>query len=188
FKQDGGDSVQVVGIDSAIVSISYTWENAETVDVDWNPHQPDGINVEIAEWNKTVSFDGKPTEVGEFVYHIATVSIEDSIFVKTGMIKVLDSTVSHNVKVTTVGVGDAVVIPSVTRCGEKSVLYFNSPSATTVHLTVLSATGTKVAEMDIDAVEGYNSAVLPLNRLSSGIYLVKVGANDYSKVLKIQIK
>ena len=187
-KQEGGDSVQVVKLDTAIVSISYTWENAETVEVDWNPHQPDGINVSITDWNQTVSFNGKPTETGDFIYLISTVSIEDSIIMKTGMISVLDSTVSHNVKVTTVGVGDAVVIPSVTRCGEKSVLYFNSPSATTVHLTVLSATGTKVAEMDIDAVEGYNSAVLPLNRLSSGIYLVKVGVTDYSKVLKIQIK
>lgn len=189
FKQDGGDSVQVVGIDSAIVSISYTWENAETVDVDWNPHQPDGINVEIAEWNKTVSFDGKPTEVGEFVYHIATVSIEDSIFVKTGMIKVLDSLVSHtSVRLAAVTGLTAKVVPASVNCGETAHLLLTAPAAARARVAILSASGLKMAEFDADIVGGANRVVLPLSGLSAGVYLVKVCVADEVQVLKVQIK
>lgn len=185
------DSEQIVGLDTAIVEINYVWENAETVEVDWNPHQPQGIDVQIKEWEQTVSLSGVPTETGEFIYSISTVSIEDSIFVMKGIIKVVDPNADSTVSSAAISLADEMdvyVAPLSVNRGEKSVLHINSPVNTHANVSILSATGVQLAMIEANVRQGANNAVLPLNSLPTGFYLVKVDVAGVTKTLKIQIK
>lgn len=188
---DEGDSEQIVGLDTSIVEITYVWENAETVEVDWNPHQPAGIDVLVKEWEQSVSFSGTPSEAGVFTYSISTVSIEDSVLVKTGIIKVIDFNADSTLSSVSIALADEMdvyVAPTSVKCGETAVLRITSPINARINAVVLSATGTQIATVDTDVHQGGNSVVLPLNSLPVGLYLVKVDIANGAKTFKIQIK
>lgn len=70
IKHGGGGSSQTVGINENIVDFYYNWTNATTVNV---TGVPSGINVNIDNINKAVSFSGAPTVSGTFNYAITTV-------------------------------------------------------------------------------------------------------------------
>ncbi|AXP81339.1 Arabinoxylan arabinofuranohydrolase precursor [Mariniflexile rhizosphaerae] len=70
IKHGAGSSSQTVGINENIVDFYYNWTNATTVNV---TGVPSGINVNIDNTNKAVSFSGAPTVSGTFNYSITTV-------------------------------------------------------------------------------------------------------------------
>ena len=73
-KHGGGSSSQSVEVGSAITDFYYSWENASTVTVTWQPFAPDGIVVTVDPSNKKVSFSGTPTYSGVYTYTLTTVS------------------------------------------------------------------------------------------------------------------
>lgn len=70
IKHGAGSSSQTVEINESITNFYYNWTNATTVNV---AGVPSGINVNIDNTNKAVSFSGAPTESGTFSYTITTV-------------------------------------------------------------------------------------------------------------------
>jgi hypothetical protein len=87
-KCGGGNSNQTVKADSAITAFCYTWTNASTVDVKWNPSTPDGLNVDIDNANQKVTFSGNPKFGGTYQFTVTTDNTGDSICTKSGAITV----------------------------------------------------------------------------------------------------
>lgn len=89
-KCGGGSSSQTVAADTEISSFCFTWTNASTVKVTWEPCDPDGITVDVDNANKKVTFSGAPTNGGTTYSYTVTTSgsTTDSVCTKTGKIVV----------------------------------------------------------------------------------------------------
>lgn len=66
------DSVQIVEADDSIKPLRYTWENADSVAVDWYPIHPCGIRVDMDDSLSAVTISGKSDTAGTFDYKIST--------------------------------------------------------------------------------------------------------------------
>lgn len=66
------DSVQIVEADDSIKPLRYTWENADSVAVDWYPIHPRGIRVDRDDSLSAVTIYGKSDTAGTFDYKIST--------------------------------------------------------------------------------------------------------------------
>lgn len=72
-KSSYSDSVQSFYVGDSIVPLVYHWENADSVSVDWDPNQPQGISVDMDTVFSSVTISGKSDTVGTFAYCVSTV-------------------------------------------------------------------------------------------------------------------
>lgn len=170
-KQGAGHSYQTVSQDSSIVDYNYAWKYAETVAVAWAPHQPEGISVTINDWEQKVYFSGTPTEAGTFTYTVSTVSMEDSVFVKSGLLTVNEHDADVDV-VVDADVLSMVLTPNVVKCGNNAILSVNMPTGQQGVVTLQNCTGVTLFVMNVTLNQGRNTLELPTSTLPSGLYLV----------------
>lgn len=67
----------------------------------------------------------------------------------------------------------------------KTSLYFNADNAGQAKIELLTLTGTTVESRELEQKQGGNQAVINLESLNPGIYLVSLSANNNRKVLKL---
>jgi len=90
-KEGAGSSKQTVGNDSPIEDFSYSWTNASSVKVNWEPQTPEGIQVMIDNDSKKVHFSGIAAVIGEYEFTVTTISDANEEASLSGVITVIDS-------------------------------------------------------------------------------------------------
>lgn len=185
FKNGKGNTEQKLNVDSAIVEYNYTWHNADSVEVDWNPHQPEGLNVEILPAEKSVLFSGTPTEPGRFVYKVSTISIEDSVYVVTGLFDVTELTDDNLLPSLEYAVR---LLPSKVVKGGETKLFVTSPTDQLATVRIISPTGTVCGENVFNIRYGVNGIPVPIKALSAGVYLVTVECGIETATLKLVVE
>lgn len=188
----GGDSIQTIQQDSAIIDIQYTWEYADYVDVDWNPHQPDGLSVDVVYEEQTVYFSGAPSESGDFAYSVSSVSIEDSVFVQNGLLSVIaraedEDTTSLMSSVNTMA--DVIMLavsPNPVSEGQKTTLTYNGTRADNVTIAIKTPSGVEMGVVETEVAAGRNRITLP--NLPVGVYMVTVKHSYGMSTLKLLVR
>jgi hypothetical protein len=192
-KQGAGSSHQTIDADSALTAYGYSWKYADSVKVDWNPVQPEGVEVLIDTAEHSVYISGTPAEAGVFSYTVATVSIEDSVCVKSGSITVLRSAPADTdtlrpvdpTAVCSVGADVPVSLYPVPACGDHATLLLNVAAADEARLWLLNASGQVVRCQRADLVSGVNRVLLPLGSVPAGVYLLRVRMGDNVYCLRL---
>ena len=192
-KQGVGSSHQTIDADSALTAYGYSWKYADSVKVDWNPVQPEGVEVLIDTAEHSVYISGTPAEAGVFSYTVATVSIEDSVCVKSGSITVLRSAPADTdtlrpvdpTAVCSVGADVPVSLYPVPACGDHATLLLNVAAADEARLWLLNASGQVVRCQRADLVSGVNRVLLPLGSVPAGVYLLRVRMGDNVYCLRL---
>ncbi len=72
-KDSYSDTIQSFYMGDSIQPLVYHWENADSVSVDWDPTQPQGISVDMDTVLSSVTISGKSDTVGTFAYCVSTV-------------------------------------------------------------------------------------------------------------------
>ena len=86
-KHGGGSSSQTVAQDSSISSFYFSWTEAPSIEISWEPSAPAGISTYIDEDSKEIEFWGTPTESGIYVYTLTAIN-GDSVATRSGTITV----------------------------------------------------------------------------------------------------
>ena len=73
-KQGNGSEIQNVAMKSSLSEFGYVWADATTVSIEWEPFVPEGINVQIDNASKKLTFSGIPTVSGVYTYTVTTIS------------------------------------------------------------------------------------------------------------------
>ncbi len=168
-KQGNGGSKQTLERGNDLVPFSYTWTNAQTVEVKWIPRMPEGLDVEINDDLQTVFFSGAPTEIGSFDYIVSSVSYQDSVVTKTGKFVVLKPT---DVSLTSAGVKAAAWKINPVESGSDAVLVVSCENNTSFALKVTSAAGALILKKNVDLPAGEHEIVIPTAHLAAGVYFV----------------
>lgn len=87
-KEGEGESQQNIVLDSMLVPFHYSWENADSVKVTFDPYQPNGLICNVDNDKKLVSFEGEVKEVGVFKFTITTLSNAATEAKKSGVLSV----------------------------------------------------------------------------------------------------
>lgn len=91
-KNGTGSSSQQVAVNANIVEYSFVWTNAITVNVTWEPYAPEGLQVNIDNASKRVTFSGASTVSGVYNYRVTTVSRASTQASKKGTLTFGDGT------------------------------------------------------------------------------------------------
>lgn len=180
-------SQQVVPVDSSIINFVYAWSHAETVDVDWNPHQPGGLQVEVDTVGKNAVFSGTPTETGEFAYTVSTVSLEDSVVVGEGLLTVVERETA-GCDALIAGKTQISLSPAVLKNGMNTNLTCVAQLPQTAEIGLVSALGTTMWLQNVEVAPGCNRFTLLTAGLKAGVYFVKVMFTDRIAVLKMVVE
>ncbi len=163
--------------DDSIPPLVFQWDNANSVDVSWNPIQPKGINVTIDDSVRSVTFSGKSDTVGTFVYTVSTVGMYGPVASDSGRFifkpapgHVLSENISDN---------------------ELSISYSNGliHLSTSVQLNcyavIADMSGRVVGGNHVELSVGDNA--FSLGALNPGAYLLQIRGKDIYKTFKFVV-
>lgn len=187
-KHGAGGSKQEVLKDSSLTYFYYSWFNAETVNVTWNPHLPEGIEVKIDNDLAKVEFSGTCAEAGIFWFTVTSVSGSDTEAKKTGAIHVVlpktDST-------------ETSLKPVYSEIAKQSVsayyndgdlnLSINSDKSDYCNAIVVDMHGIKQTDFSESLLQGENQIKHAVN-LSSGVYLLQIRTSEGVRSLKLLVE
>jgi hypothetical protein len=165
-KQGAGSSNQTIVIGNPIVSYSFAWNNASTVQV---TGMPKGIVVDINTTTQIVTISGTPSELGVFNFIVKTVGGSPDTTKKGSM--------TVNNIVTDLSMEDVT---------NKYILYPN-PFSDKMHLNSEPFITYSIFTLDGKSIEsGSGTGTITFGEgYKEGIYLLKIQQNETTKVIKI---
>ncbi len=187
-KHGAGGSKQEVMKDSSLVYFYYNWYNAETVNVTWNPHLPDGVEVKIDNDAAKVEFSGICREAGIFWFTVTSVSKSDVEAKKTGSIHVnlpkVDSLETYSKPVYA-----EIAKQSVSAYYKDYELYLsvNSDKEDFCDVILVDMHGIKQTDFSEKLLCGENQITRSVN-LEKGVYLLQIRTSEGVRSLKLLVE
>ena len=173
------DTVQVLTTNDSINPLVFHWENASTVEVDWNPIRPRGINVSIDDSSFCATISGKSDTVGTFLYEISTVGEYGPAASDSGRLvfNLPDSTSSVRVQ----------LMPSFSvsyHDGAVSI-FSDIPSEVNCYAMITDMSGRVVGGNSIVLLPGANS--FDVDALECGVYMLQIRGKGIHKTVKMVV-
>lgn len=173
------DTVQVLTTNDSINPLVFHWENASTVEVDWNPIRPRGIDVSIDDSSSCATISGKSDTVGTFIYEISTVGEFGPAASDSGRLVFNrpDSTSSVRVQLLphfSVSYHDGVVS-----------IFSDSPSELSCYAVISDMSGRVVGGNSIVLLPGANS--FDVDALECGVYMLQIRGKGIYKTVKMVV-
>lgn len=173
------DTVQVLTTNDSINPLVFHWENASTVEVDWNPIRPRGINVSIDDSSSCATISGKSDTVGTFIYEISTVGEYGPAAIDSGRLV-------FNRPDTTSSVC-AQLIPSFSISYHDGVvsIFSDISSEVNCYALITDMSGRVVGGNSIILLPGANS--FDVDALECGIYMLQIRGKGIYKTVKMVV-
>ncbi|MBO7507550.1 MAG: hypothetical protein J6T67_09250 [Paludibacteraceae bacterium] len=173
------DTVQVLTTNDSINPLVFHWENASTVEVDWNPIRPRGINVSIDDSSSCATISGKSDTVGTFIYEISTVGEYGPAASDSGRLVFNrpDSTSSVRVQLMpsfSVSYHDGVVS-----------IFSDISSEMNCYAVISDMSGRVVGGNSITLLPGANS--FDVDALECGVYVLQIRGKGIYKTVKMVV-
>ncbi|MBR4714533.1 MAG: hypothetical protein IKP27_12740 [Paludibacteraceae bacterium] len=173
------DTVQVLTTNDSINPLVFHWENASTVEVDWNPIRPRGINVSIDDSSSCATISGKSDTVGTFIYEISTVGEYGPAASDSGRLVFNrpDSTSSVRVQLMpsfSVSYHDGVVS-----------IFSDISSEVNCYAVISDMSGRIVGGNSITLLPGANS--FDVDALECGVYVLQIRGKGIYKTVKMVV-
>lgn len=171
------DSIQYVDLKDSISPLLYHWENADSVSVNWDPIQPNGIRVDVDDSLSNLSISGKSDTAGTFVYRLATVGEYGPVARDSGKFVFRNSpehAMAHNVEVSHMRV--------VFQEGHISIFsdsYHEGPC----NMLLADVTGRVLAADETTLINGEN--IVEIGDIPLGTYLLQIRGKNIYKTFKI---
>lgn len=183
FNKEGmGESSQIIRENDSIVSFSYSWENADSIKISWNPSAPEGIDVNIDNINKSISFSGVAKTTGIYRYTISTVSSAKEEAKKTGSF-----TIEETQKNPTIVSTENKTICIYTNDNQIEIL-INSDVKENCHFMIIDMEGNTKSNFYQPIQKGINRITKRTNDLPQGTYLLQIRGKSKPKSCKFIIK
>ncbi|MBO7606589.1 MAG: hypothetical protein J6T28_03075 [Paludibacteraceae bacterium] len=173
------DTVQVLTTNDSINPLVFHWENASTVEVDWNPIRPRGINVSIDDSSFCATISGKSDTVGTFLYEISTVGEYGPAASDSGRLvfNLPDTTSSVRVQLMpsfSVSYHDGVV-----------TIFSDITSEVNCYALITDMSGRVVGGNSIILLPGANS--FDVDVLECGVYMLQIRGKGIHKTVKMVV-
>ena len=174
------DTVQVLTTNDSIKPLVFHWENASTVEVDWNPIRPRGINVSIDDSSSYATISGKSDTVGTFIYEISTVGEYGPVASDSGRL-VFNRPGTNSSE-------DVQALPHFSvSCQDGVVSIFSDISYdVNCYATISDMSGRVVGGNTIVLLPGANS--FDVDALECGVYLLQIRGKGIYKTVKMVVE
>lgn len=174
------DTVQVLTTNDSIKPLVFHWENASTVEVDWNPIRPRGINVSIDDSSSYATISGKSDTVGTFIYEISTVGEYGPVASDSGRL-VFNRPGTNSSE-------DVQALPHFSVSYQDGVVSIFSDISYDVncYATISDMSGRVVGGNTIVLLPGANS--FDVDALECGVYLLQIRGKGIYKTVKMVVE